>query len=677
MLAAEPLPAPPPGEVIIVTGQALREPLSERLLDVVRFGPEQLHDAPSRRLEQILAAVPGLKTFRRSDAASAHPTAHGVTLRGLGGNAASRALLILDGVPQTDPFGGWTNWPAYDPAALAEVRITRGGGSVAHGPGALAGAIEASSGVVEGVSGLIESGSRDAIDASLLGGLRHGSDSLALALHGARGDGFIPIDEQWRGPADRSAPFRQGNARLRWVSALAAATELQASLSAFHDERDRGIAFTGNRTHGRDASLRLVGRGSWGWSALASGQWRHFRSSFATVDSGRTAAQRVSLQDNVPSSALGWAGEVRPPVGAGRELRIGTDGRLMRGHSHEFSNYVAGEATRERDSGGRAAHAGLFAEGSWTKVRWTFTAAGRLDHWRISGGRLDERSLLTGDVITAARYADRQGWLPTARVAAGYQAGPGLRLRAAGYLGWRMPTLNELFRPFRVGRDATAANAGLDPERLAGVEAGLSWQPLQGLEISATVFANQLRDAIATVTLGQGPGTFPGVGFVAGEYRQRRNLDAVEVRGIEASAAWSQGPWRLRAAYALTDARVDASGAAASLDGLRPAQTPLHSASASAGWDSGRADVLVQLRYFGRQYEDDLNRLGIPEALTVDAFAGWRVSDRLRLVLRGENILDERVVAAVGSDGTIERAIARTIWVGLRFADQRSSKGTP
>ena len=44
-----------------------------------------------------------------------------------------------------------------------------------------------------------------------------------------------------------------------------------------------------------------------------------------------------------------------------------------------------------------------------------------------------------------------------------------------------MPTLNELFRPFRAGADATAANPDLDPERLAGAEAGLDYAkgPLQ------------------------------------------------------------------------------------------------------------------------------------------------------------------------------------------------------
>ena len=51
------------------------------------------------------------------------------------------------------------------------------------------------------------------------------------------------------------------------------------------------------------------------------------------------------------------------------------------------------------------------------------------------------------------RDADRQGlmFLPQARAWAE-------NLDVAGYRGWRLPTINELVRPFRVGPDATAAN---------------------------------------------------------------------------------------------------------------------------------------------------------------------------------------------------------------------------
>ena len=136
------LPPAPPAETIVVTGTALPEAKSDKAYAVERIGRREIEQAPSHEIDQLLKDVPGVQLFRRSDARSGHPTSQGVTLRALGGNASSRALLVLDGVPQTGPFGGWVNWPAYDPADLRQIRVVRGGGSVANGPGALAGTIE-------------------------------------------------------------------------------------------------------------------------------------------------------------------------------------------------------------------------------------------------------------------------------------------------------------------------------------------------------------------------------------------------------------------------------------------------------------------------------------------------------------------------------------------------------
>ena len=125
---------------------------------------------------------------------------------------------------------------------------------------------------------------------------------------------------------------------------VAASTELQASVDGFHDWRTRGTDFTVNRTNGADASLRLVGRGSWQWSALGYWQWRNLMSSFASVSEGRASATRVSLQDSVPSHGIGGSFELRPPMPRGIELRIGADTRRTTGESRELSNFVVGRA---------------------------------------------------------------------------------------------------------------------------------------------------------------------------------------------------------------------------------------------------------------------------------------------------------------------------------------------
>lgn len=665
MLQALP-PPDPPAEAIIVTGRALPSTPADRAHHVEILGADSLANAPAPTLDLILVQVPGLQLFRRSDATSGHPTSQGVTLRALGGNASSRALLVLDGVPQSDPFGGWVNWPAYDPAGLAEVRVTRGGGSLAHGPGALAGIIDLASRTDEEIEASLEGGSRRSLRGHAFVGHRLGGGLLTLDVQGGRGDGFVPVTRATRGPVDRAAPYRQGSLRARWTAPLGGDVELQLGGLAFLDERERGVPFTENRTRGADASLRLIGRGHWQWSATAFAQWRNLRSSFASVDDNRETAARVALQDSVPSRGLGAALELRPPLGGRIDLRLGADLRFVTGESRELFAFAGGDPTRRRIAGGDNRTFGLFAEASLARGPLTLSGGLRLDHWRIASGRLVERLLAGGPPTRDESFAPRSRTRPTARAGAVFQLSPAASLRLAAYGGWRLPTLNELFRPFRAGPDATAANALLDPEVLTGIDLGFDWRR-GGLDLQLTAFANRLSEAIANVTLGQGPGVFPGVGFVAGQYRQRRNLDAVRVYGLEASAGARRGPWSLRLGASLTDARVDADGLAAALDGLRPAQTPSRVLTAAVAWESRGWAASLMLRHSGRQYEDDLNQRRLPAATIVDAFMAWPLAQRLQLVARAQNLFDKQVLAGLDDDGTAERATPRTLWLGLRF----------
>ncbi len=657
---------------IIVTGLPVSR--GDRVYSAIEIPMDR-----SQTVENALRDVPGLQQFRRSDARSANPTSQGVTLRGLGGNASSRALLILDGVPQADPFGGWVAWPGYDALALAEARVTRGGGSVTDGQGAIAGTIELFS---DNVGDRIELGaaygSRNSVDADLLFGRELGQGQLTISASYARGDGFIPIIEEQRGTVDRPAEYEQAGLAVRFVAPLSDNVELQTNVRAFTDDRERGFAFSENHNDGADASIRLVDRTSdWQWSALAYLQIRNFDVSFGGVDDDRNSVSRVFEQYNVPSTGLGGRFEVRPPVGDNVELRIGGDWRRTEGTTNENFFYLDDDTPqRSRRAGGSTATFGGFVEASLqTTDALVLTGGGRVDFWSIDGGFRKEIELINpfpGSIRTDEQYASRSGSEFTGRGGFAFDASDELTLRGAAYLGWRLPTLNELFRPFRVGSDATAANELLDPERVKGAELGLDWE--SGFaNFGITAFYNQLDNAVANVTLANGPGVFPGVGFVAadGTYSQRQNLEAIKSKGIEIDAEFDLGELvdglSFRAAYSYVDAKVDGSGDAAPIDGLRPAQVPKHNASGSIRWASDNGSgASLSARYIGQQYEDDVNILSLADAFTIDGRMTLAVTDRLLVETRVENLLDARVEAAVSGNGIIERAFPRTFWIGLR-----------
>ena len=659
----------PAEEIVVVGGGSLKPTDSNSVQSAAIL--RDLDPGLGTRIENRLRDEGGLAQFRRSDGRSAHPTSQGVTLRGLGGNASSRALITLDGVPQADPFGGWVAWSAYDSIRLGGIIVARGGGSGVDGPGALAGTIGLYSNMTDGVEASAAYGSRDSIDLSGSAGTRLGDGQVAIDGRYSRGEGFVPVVVGQRGAVDRAAPYEQGGLGVRLRFDAGADSRIEASLRGFSDRRDRGTDFSESRVDGVDASLRFLHQPGAGvqWLALAYLQLRDFDSGFASVAADRSSLA-PALRQRVPATGLGARLELRPAVGGAFPLRLGVDWRRTAGRTQEdymFAGLVPG---RHRIAGGSSDTVGAFAE--WTSgdahdgLLWT--ASARVDRWWLGAGYRFETNV-AGPVITDAHFAARQGWEASGRAGLRWTAGP-VAVRAALYRGWRLPTLNELYRPFRVGPDATAANELLRPERLWGGEVGAD-VTLGDVRLAVTFFRNRLENAIANVTLGTGPGTFPGVGFVAAgaTYSQRQNLDAIDSKGIELSADAPLGPLTLRASYAFTDARVDAAGAASVLDGLRPAQVAKHSGSVSlSNRGAGPLGGFATLRYIGRQNEDDLGLQRLGDALTLDAGFSCRVSDAISLEARGENLLNALVGAAISSAGIVERATPRTLWVGARLS---------
>ena len=644
------VPADP--DVIVVTGRGLADTPASPAYDTVTIDREALLASASGRIEDALSSVAGFQQFRRSDSRSSNPSAQGVTLRALGGNATSRALVLLDGVPMIDPFFGYVALSALAPERLASARVTRGGGSGPFGAGALAGTIELTSaeaaklGPVSGSAAVDDRGETE-LAATLAP--RLGGGFAALSGRWDRGQGFWTTPDSQRVPASVRARYDSWSGQVRAVTPLTRAIELQARLLAYHDARTLRFAGADTAMEGQDASLRLVGRGAWQFDVLGYVQAHNF--SNVVVSSTRFVP--ALDQRNTPATGLGGKLELRPPVGGGHVLRLGADYRKSVGTLYENAISTAtGAVTEQRTAGGANTDLGLFVEDDWTHGALTLTAGARADRGTIRDGFYITRSP-TGDITGTTLYPGRARWEGSFRGGALARLGGGLSLRAAAYTGLRLPTLNELYRPFVVFPVTTQANAALTNERLIGYEAGLDWKPSPAIALALTAFDNRVKDAIANVTVGP-------------NLRQRRNIDAIEAHGIEASAGLGLGQFRFDGSLAYTDAETRGSGAAAALDRKRPSQTPRWSASGTLGWRPAQAWLLsATLRYIGAQFEDDLETDLLPPATTLDAFARIPLSARIALILRAENLFNEEIVTR-NQGGSIDLGAPRTLWAGVR-----------
>ena len=654
--SATPVPATEPIETvpdIVVLGRGLDAPPGTVAYGTIVIDRARLTDDASGRIETILQDVAGLQQFRRSDSRSANPSAQGLTLRALGGNASSRALVLLDGVPQADPFFGYIPFNALVPDRLGAARVTRGGGAGAFGAGAVAGTVDLTSATRAELP---------LVDGSAYFGSRHGQEITAalspdigagyVTASGRfeRGDGFYTTPLDQRGPADVPARYRDWSGSLRAVAPIDTETEVQARALVFRDERTLRFRGADSTSDGQDASVRVVHHGDWAIDALAYVQARNFTNKVISATNFRLALD----QRNTPSTGIGGKIELRPPVGAAHVLRIGVDTRRAQGALAEDAySTVTGRITATRHAGGDTATVGAFVEDDWTLGRLILTGGARIDRWTITNGFFEERGA-SGAITTNNRFADRDGVATTARIGAVVAATTGVRLRAAAYTGFRLPTLNELYRPFTVFPILTQANAALRNESLKGAEVGVDVTPLPGVALGVTAFANRLDDAIANVTL-------------TPVLRQRQNVDAIRVRGIEASAHVARGAVSLDASYAFNDAHVRGSGVAAALDGKVPAQSPRHAASATLAWRPVTGPTIsATLRHVGTQFEDDLETNALPSFTTVDTIATMPVTSRVALVGRAENLFDTTIVTR-NSGGSIDLGTPRTFWIGLRL----------
>lgn len=650
-------------EVITVTADRLPDETQSTPFSVTTIGEAELRDAPQLRIDDVLRnAVPGFSLYRRSSSRVANPSVQGVTLRSLGPNGASRTLVLFDGIPLNDPFAGWVPWSRVPKIGLQQAVVTAGGGAGLFGNAALAGTINfltpesGKTSAIEAFRGEVTAGDHGTIETSFNARGAIGSVIASSFLNAFATSGYPVLRADQRGPVDDNARLSSvvWFGRLHWsVSGL---TDLSVSGAASDEDRRDGTAYTRNSNGGEDLSFSVDRRVPEAAAALrVQGyvQQRRSSSNFSSTNAARTVETPAVDQYAVPTHAVGGSAVWTQQQAKSGRFTVGTDVRVIDGETREHYRFVTDVFTRDRRAGGRQALYGLFAEKHWQPSAALDVVAGaRLDYWTHRNGRRRERDLLTNDVVLNVELPNSRGLSPNGRIGASLRVGESSHARFAVYSGFRAPTLNELYRPFRVGNDITEANEGLVPERLYGAESGLTGTYTR-FDYSITGFYGQLRNAVGNVTIGVGPGNFDIVGFVpAGVVlRRRQNLDRVDSWGLETGISWDVAAnWKMRLQYLYAKSRVVQTDGAPELEGRLLPQTPEHVAVGAITWTRDRWHLGSQARYVGRQFEDDLNALPLSGFFVVDVSTTRAISEQVSVTLRGENLFD--AISEIGRSGT-------------------------
>ena len=644
-------------ERITVTATRIASRTEDVAANAVALSSPDLAATPALLMDDKLRQVPGFTLFRRSSSRTSNPTSQGVSLNGLGASGASRALVLEDGVPLNDPFGGWIYWSRIPQQEIADVEVVRGGISSLYGSNAMAGVIQFLSRQPEAPAMSLELsyGSETTPDLSFWSGARSGRWDGAVSADLFHTDGYVLEPVEQRGTVDSSA-----NAEHAVVSASVgrriAQSRVFARGSYFTEGRHNGTLIQVNDTQSGQgivgADLHDIAIGT--LSLRAFGLAQSYSQSFSSVSSDRNCESLTNLQ-HVPSQQVGGSALWTRALKARQTLVAGVDGSEVIGASHEslfLSTGVCPEvvANGTNLTGGRQRTFGLYGEDIIRlSPSWVITPGVRIDRW----SNFDAQSLrtpVTGPPVSHAP-GDRSESALSPRLSALHQINQNISVTGAAYRAFRSPTLNELYRSFRLGNVLTESNSALRAERLTGAEAGANAFAFdRRMQLHGTFFWNDVVDPIANVTLSSTP--LPVI-------RQRQNLGRTRSRGFDIDSSFNvTGNVSFSGGYQFVDATL----LGTSLNGLRIPEVPRHQFTLRARyWNPERVTFSAQARYAGAQFDDDLNQLQLERYFVIDLYAGRALSKKVEAFVAVENALNQRYDVSLTPSAVSGGAPIRTV----------------
>lgn len=664
---------------VMVTGTRAASTVGALPFNTAVIGRDALRQRASFAVPAVLQQLTGFTLGNYGHPVTQRPERSAGAFRGLGGTSASRALVLLDGIPVNDPFNGQVRWSRIPLSLVDRVEVVRGGGSMAWGSRALSGVIQLVTARPDGarLEGLAEGGGLSTAHLALSGSARAGRLEVLGAADLFDSDGFLWIRDDQAGAVDRPRGIHSavGYASLRYQ--LTPNLVVHAG-GNYVDDQNRGetpltsrTATTGELRGGLDWATPDGGL----LSVLWYGAHRTSRFSVPSVSTDRNS-ETMRRATSIPSSSQGGTVQWAPRLGARHEATVGMEGTWVQGEYHDLHTVVNNQYTRERYAGGRQLSLGLFAtDGITLSERTRLQLGARAERVLNLEGFRGELLRSTGVALSDTSYPGQDQTILTGLVGVRHLLSGRTALRASAYRSFRSATLFELHTPVFIGASAGSsvieANPALRPEILHGVEVGLDQSVGAALLVRGTAFWNRVTDPIVEVTLGTattaGQVIAPCGGLARNTVcRQRRNVGAVRSLGLELDAEWRPLPaLDVEVGYAYNPTRLVSPDSL--LDGRWTRGAARHSLSAAvSAAPAGVVDLRLEVRWIGTRFDDDRNTIELPSFTLVGASLSRRIGPWLSASLKAENLLDARYPVTRGTSGIEEMGAPRWLLAGLR-----------
>jgi outer membrane receptor protein involved in Fe transport len=655
---------------LTVTATRTELPLDDTPASIVVLTTKELSTTAALTLDDTLRQIPGFSLFRRSGSRTANPTSQGVSLRGVGASGPSRALVLEDGIPITDPFGGWVYWDRISRTSIKDIEVAEGGSSDLYGSEAMGGVINVRTQPVNSSRLSLEAsyGNESTPDIALSSSVALDKWGIGISTEAFHTGGFILVPKSIEGPIDTRAGVDYRSAILTVERRINDRSRVFACANYLGEHRQNGKVNEENHT-----SIRQVAAGvDWQTTSAGSFSLRAYGGpelldqNFFAVGTGRASETLTDVQ-RVPIKNIGFSAQWSRATGSFQTLVFGFEAAGVRGSSNEHK-FTAGSllANSLVGAGGRQrTYAGFGEDIIHLGSNWIIAAGARLDHLSNYKALVATRPLANPGPVTVITFPDMLEHAFSPRLSVMRRLPRNLSLTGSVYRAFRAPTLNELYRSFRLGSVLTQSNNELRAERLTGGEAGANWVSRdQRVTVRGLVFWSDINRPIENVTLSVTPSLIT---------RQRQNLGRTRSRGVGLNLSQNlTHSLSLAEGYEFINATIISYPAANSLVGLRIPEVPRHQATfevrysnPSAASPFARFTLGLQGRAESAAYDDDLNTLRLRPYVTLDAIVSRRLNSGTELFMAAENLTDQRYEVALTPATNLGPPLL--VRVGVRF----------
>lgn len=550
---------------------------------------KDIENSVASNANEILKNVAGVN-IRNSMGLMSTSTTNKLYMRGFGGTDA-RSLVLLDGVPLNDAYGGAVAWTQIPMDSIKRIEVVKGSGSSLYGSNAMGGVINiiTKKPQKQQTNINLSYGSMNTKIGSISTSGKNGKFGYYLSGQFTDSDGYIADLESNQKDNTIKRGVEKANANLKFTYDIDDSSDVGV-LYNYMDRKTTGVLDIpgGYNPYKNSMSTAQINYSKFFENSSDMKVTIYNKMGENSYDS--LSGSVIKYKDAGETSDYGATLQYTLPLG-NHIITTGLEGK--KSSAEKIDTYLSNSATITTE--GKQDYYAFFGQDEWfVNEKFILNIGARLDYYKNHGGKMYDE---VNNVYTDHATKSFNAFSP--KIGLVYHLTENTSIRTSIGKAFRAPTVSDLYRDWISYGKVYAGNANLDPETVISYEIGVD-QKIGNGNIHITAYRSDAEDFIYSID---------PLNPLSTNYKEKTNVGEVEIQGIEFEADYAfTDAWKLLANYTYNESKIKKFEANSALEGKYLTYVPKNKASVSIEYmNPNFINIIASGRYVGKRYSDDMN----------------------------------------------------------------------